>query len=82
MSSSYNYLRSPTIIAKRTGRSLFIFIKTYKKNLKMRINEHRKKGCDKVVDSKRDVLKLKLYPPLKNATKGVHLKKGWKHSRI
>jgi hypothetical protein len=23
-----------------------------------------------------------LYPPLKNATKGVHLKKGWKHSRI
>jgi hypothetical protein len=42
----------------------------------MRINEHRKKGCDKVADSKGNPLKLKLYPPLKNATKGVHLAKG------
>ncbi len=47
-----------------------------KKNLKMRINEHRKKGCDKDVDSKRNPLKLKLYPPLRNAMKGVYLTKG------
>jgi hypothetical protein len=46
-----------------------------KKNLKMRINEHRKKGCDKDVDSKRSPLKLKLYPPLRNATKGGNILK-------
>jgi hypothetical protein len=34
----------------------------YKKNLKMRINEHKKKGCDKAVDFKRNPFKLKLYP--------------------
>ncbi len=42
----------------------------------MRINEHQKKGCDKVVDFKRNILKLKLYPPLRNITKGVYLAKG------
>jgi hypothetical protein len=42
----------------------------------MWINEHQKKGCDKVVDSERNLLKLKLYPPLKNATKSVCLMKG------
>jgi hypothetical protein len=42
----------------------------------MRINEHQKKGCDKVVDSERNPFKLKLYPPLRNATKGVYLAKG------
>jgi hypothetical protein len=47
-----------------------------KKNLKTRINEHQKKGCDKVMDSKRNLFKLKLYPPLNNAMEGVHLVKG------
>jgi hypothetical protein len=47
-----------------------------KKNPKMRINEHRKKGCDKVVDSERNPLKTKLYLPLRNTTKGVYLVKG------
>jgi hypothetical protein len=42
----------------------------------MRINEHGKKGRDKVVDSKRNPLKLKLYPPLRNIEEGVHLAKG------
>jgi hypothetical protein len=42
----------------------------YKKNSKMRIDEHQKKGCDKAMDSKGNLLKLKLYPPLRNATNG------------
>jgi hypothetical protein len=42
----------------------------------MRINEHEKKGCDKVVDFERNLFKLKLYPPLQNTTKCVHLAKG------
>jgi len=36
----------------------------------------RKKGCDKVVDSEGDPLKLKLYPPLRNAMEGVYFAKG------
>jgi hypothetical protein len=48
----------------------------YKKNLKMRINEHQKKGCDKVVDSQRNPFKPKLYLPLRNVAKGVYLVKG------
>jgi hypothetical protein len=42
----------------------------------MRINEHGKKGCDKVVDSKGNPFKLKLYPPLRNTTECMHLAKG------
>jgi hypothetical protein len=42
----------------------------------MRINEHQKKGCDKVVDSEKNPLKLKLYPPLRNVTKGVYFVNG------
>jgi hypothetical protein len=46
-----------------------------KKDLKMMINEHQKKGCDKFVDFEGNLLKLKLYPPLRNAMKGVYLAK-------
>jgi hypothetical protein len=42
----------------------------------MNINEHHKKGCDKVVDFEGNPLKLKLYPPLRNVVEGVHLAKG------
>jgi hypothetical protein len=42
----------------------------------MRINEQQKKGCDKVVDFKRNPLKLKLYPPLRNIAEVVYLVKG------
>jgi hypothetical protein len=42
----------------------------------MEINEHQKKGSDKAVDSKGNPLKLKLYPPLRNAMKRVYLAKG------
>jgi hypothetical protein len=42
----------------------------------MRINEHQKKGCEKEVDFEGIPLTLKLYPPLRNATKGVYLAKG------
>jgi hypothetical protein len=42
----------------------------------MRINEHQKKGCEKVVDFEGIPFTLKLYPPLQNATKGVYLAKG------
>jgi len=42
----------------------------------MRINEHQKKGCDKVVNSKRNPFKLKLYPPLRNTEQGVYFAKG------
>jgi len=42
----------------------------------MKINEHQKKGCDKVVDSEGNPLKLKLYPTLRNAVEGVYLAKG------
>jgi hypothetical protein len=37
---------------------------------------HQKKGSNKVVDFERNPFKLKLYPPLRNATKGVYLVKG------
>jgi hypothetical protein len=42
----------------------------------MRINEHGKKGCGKVVDFKGNPFKLKLYPRLRNTTKCVHFAKG------
>ncbi len=42
----------------------------------MKINEHRKKGCDKAMDSKGNLLKLKLYPPLRNVAEGVYFAKG------
>jgi hypothetical protein len=48
----------------------------YKKNSKMKINEHWKKGCDKAVDFERNPFKLKLYPRLRNAMEGVYLVKG------
>jgi hypothetical protein len=44
--------------------------------LKIEINEHQKKGCDEVVDSEGNPLKLKLYSPLRNAMEGVYLVKG------
>jgi hypothetical protein len=44
--------------------------------LKMKINKHRKKGCAKAMDFEMNTFKLKLYPPLRNATKGVYLTKG------
>jgi len=42
----------------------------------MRIYEHQKKGCDKVVDFERNLLKLKLYAPLKTVAESLHLVKG------
>jgi hypothetical protein len=42
----------------------------------MWINEHQKKGCDKIVDSETNPFKIKLYPPLRNATQGVYFVKG------
>jgi hypothetical protein len=42
----------------------------------MRINEHRKKGCDKAMNFKRNPFKLKLYPPSRNTMEGVYLVKG------
>jgi hypothetical protein len=48
----------------------------YKMKSKMRINEHGKKGCDKVVDSKGNPFKLKLYTLLWNTMKCVHLANG------
>jgi hypothetical protein len=54
----------------------FICVYCHYKNLKFKINEHRKKGCDNVVDFEWSFLKLKLYPPLKNVAKGVYLVKG------
>jgi hypothetical protein len=42
----------------------------------MRINEHQKKGYDKASDFERNPPKLKLYPPLKNASEGAYFAKG------
>jgi hypothetical protein len=47
-----------------------------KKISKMKLNEHKKKGCKKVVDDHGNQLTLKLYPPLKNVIKGGILTKG------
>ncbi len=47
-----------------------------KKKSKMRLNEHGKKGCEKVMDDHGNQLTLKLYPPLRNTTKGNILAKG------
>jgi hypothetical protein len=41
----------------------------------MKLNEHRKKGCEKAVDEDRNLLTLKLYPPLRNVVDGVILAK-------
>ncbi len=48
----------------------------YKNFLTMRLNEHKKKGCEKAVDEDGNPLTLKLYPPLRNAVEGVILAKG------
>jgi hypothetical protein len=69
MKNGCDYYKNATIIVEKIGRSLFVFIA-------MRINEHQKKGCDKVVDSEGNPLKLKLYPPLKNVVEGVYFVKG------
>lgn len=42
-----------------------------KKNFKMRLNEHKKKGCEKTMDDDGNQLTLKLYLPLKNTIEGV-----------
>lgn len=42
----------------------------------MRLNEHRKKGCEKAMDEDRNPLILKLYLPLRNVVEGVILAKG------
>jgi len=44
-----------------------------RKNSKMRLNENKKKGCEKFVDDDKTQLTLKLYPPLKNATDEIIL---------
>jgi hypothetical protein len=41
----------------------------------MRLNEHRKKGCEKMVDDDGNQLTFKLYLPLKNTIEGVILAK-------
>jgi hypothetical protein len=48
----------------------------------MKINEHQNKGCEKVMDFEGNYLKLKLYPPLKNAAKGVYIQRGWRQYGI
>jgi hypothetical protein len=47
-----------------------------KKNSKMKLNDHRKKGCKKVVDNHGNQLTLKLYPPLRNTVESDILAKG------
>jgi len=47
----------------------------YKKNSKMRLNEHRKKGCEKALDDHGNQLTLKLYSPLRNVIEGNILAK-------
>jgi shikimate kinase len=42
----------------------------------MKLNEHKKKGCDKVVDDHGNKLKLKLYPPLRNIIESIIIAKG------
>jgi hypothetical protein len=68
-------IRMPQSLLK--GHKEFICVYYHcKKNLKMWINEHRKKGCDKLVDFEGNPFKLKLYPPLRNAMEGVLFAKG------
>jgi hypothetical protein len=59
-----------------------------KKNTKMKLNEHKKKGCEKAMDDHGNQLTLKLYPPLKNVIKATSLQRvgmfwnigqSWKH---
>jgi hypothetical protein len=58
-------------------RKEFIYVYYhYKKNLKMKINEYRKKRCDKAMDFERNPVKLKLYPPLRNTMESVYFAKG------
>jgi len=37
----------------------------------MKLNEHKKKGCEKTIDDDGNQLTLKLYLPLKNTIEGV-----------
>jgi len=39
----------------------------------MKLNEHRKKGCEKTMDDDGNQLTLKLYLPLKNTIGGINL---------
>jgi hypothetical protein len=41
----------------------------------MRLNEHRKKACEKMVDDDGNQLTLKLHVPLKNTIEGIILAK-------
>jgi hypothetical protein len=51
----------------REDRKEFIYIYCKcKKNSKVRINEHQKKGCEYVVDFEGNFLTLKVFPPLQN----------------
>jgi hypothetical protein len=42
----------------------------------MRLNEHWKKGCKKVIDDNKNQLTFKLYSPLKHLIEGIILAKG------
>jgi hypothetical protein len=41
----------------------------------MRLNEHRRKGCEKTMDDDGNQLTVKLYLPLKNIIEGIILAK-------
>jgi hypothetical protein len=42
----------------------------------MRLNEHWKKGCKKMINDNKNQQTFKLYLPLKNVTKGIIHAKG------
>jgi len=42
----------------------------------MKLNEHKKKGCEKVVDDHGNKLTFKLYPPLRNIVESIIIAKG------
>ncbi len=56
MRNGCDYLENAIIITKRTKEFICVYCH-YKKNSKMRINEHQKKGCDKAVDFEGNLFK-------------------------
>jgi len=59
--NGYTWLKNVTRTTKKIEKSSYVCIVIVKKNSKMRLNEHKKKGCEKTMDDDGNQLTLNLY---------------------
>jgi len=69
-----NCFKNVIIITKRIRRNSFVYC-NYKKNSKMKINEHKKKGGKKC-ECQRKLFHIQVVPNIKNIMEGVHCARG------